>query len=135
MASSAKPESMMGSCRTRQTSTQSVRSFPPWSSLWSAQPGAAGCNKRPLHHCGSFQESADTVIQSSMYVWFPSTQPPGPILQLPMSATAMSPFQCIYVYEPPPFPSEEISVPSFQAQVCRCHKAWNHARSALLGAS
>lgn len=56
---------------------------------------------------------------------------------LPTSATGMSPFQCLYGYQPPLFPSQEkdITVPSAQAHICRCHKTWHRARAALLKTS
>ena len=56
---------------------------------------------------------------------------------LPSSAIGMSPFQCVFGYQPPLFPSQEkeLSVPSVQAHVRRCHKTWHRPRSPLLRAS
>lgn len=56
---------------------------------------------------------------------------------LPTSATGMSPFQCVYGYLPPLFPSQEkeLSDPSVQAHVRRCHRTWHRARAALLRSS
>ncbi|XP_034143061.1 uncharacterized protein LOC117592903 [Esox lucius] len=48
----------------------------------------------------------------------------------------MSPFQCLYGYQPPFFPSQEkdLSVP-VQAHIRGCHRTWHRARVALLRAS
>ncbi|XP_041810033.1 uncharacterized protein lrfn4b [Chelmon rostratus] len=56
---------------------------------------------------------------------------------LPVSATGLSPFHCVYGYQPPLFPDQEgeVAVPSAQALVRRCHLAWKRARAALLRAS
>ena len=56
---------------------------------------------------------------------------------LPTSATGMSPFQCLYGYQPPLFPSEEkdLAVPSVRAHIRRCHLTWHRARASLLKAS
>ena len=56
---------------------------------------------------------------------------------LPSSATGMSPFQCLYGYQPPLFPSQErdLSVPSVQAHIRRCHRTWHRARKVLLRVS
>lgn len=56
---------------------------------------------------------------------------------LPVSSTGMSPFQCVYGYQPPMFPDleGEVTVPSAHALVRRCHLTWKKARSALLRAS
>uniref|UniRef100_A0A8C7HG43 Gypsy retrotransposon integrase-like protein 1 n=1 Tax=Oncorhynchus kisutch TaxID=8019 RepID=A0A8C7HG43_ONCKI len=56
---------------------------------------------------------------------------------LPSSATGMSPFQCLYGYQPPLFPSQErdLSVPSVQAHIRHCHRTWHQARKVLLRVS
>lgn len=56
---------------------------------------------------------------------------------LPTSATGLSPFQCLYGYQPPLFPSQEkdVAVPSVQAYIRRCHRTWLRARKTLLKAS
>ncbi|XP_042163031.1 uncharacterized protein LOC121841058 [Oncorhynchus tshawytscha] len=56
---------------------------------------------------------------------------------LPSSATGMSPFQCLYGYQPPLFPSQErdLSVPSVQTHIRRCNRTWHRARKALLKVS
>ena len=43
---------------------------------------------------------------------------------LPTSATGLSPFQCVYSFQPPLFPSQEreLTVPSVQAYIRRCHR-------------
>ncbi|XP_045926829.1 uncharacterized protein LOC123984150 isoform X1 [Micropterus dolomieu] len=48
---------------------------------------------------------------------------------LPTSATGLSPFQCLYGYQPPLFPAQErdVSVPSVQAHIRRCHRTWHLA--------
>ena len=53
---------------------------------------------------------------------------------LSSSATGMSPFQCVYGYQPPLFPSQEaeVSCPSALACVRRCRQTWARARAALL---
>ncbi|XP_077947421.1 uncharacterized protein LOC144388843 [Gasterosteus aculeatus] len=56
---------------------------------------------------------------------------------LPTTATGMSPFQCVYGYQPPLFPSQEkeLAVPSIQQQFRRYHRTWHRARASLLRAS
>lgn len=56
---------------------------------------------------------------------------------LSTEATGMSPFQCLYGYQPPLFPSQEgeILVPSVQAHLRRCHRSWHRARATLLRSS
>ncbi|XP_077961190.1 uncharacterized protein LOC144410185 [Gasterosteus aculeatus] len=56
---------------------------------------------------------------------------------LPSSATGMSPFQCLYGYQPPLFPSQErdIAVPSVHSHIRRCHRTWHRVRAALLRSS
>uniref|UniRef100_A0A3P8ZAS7 Gypsy retrotransposon integrase-like protein 1 n=1 Tax=Esox lucius TaxID=8010 RepID=A0A3P8ZAS7_ESOLU len=56
---------------------------------------------------------------------------------LPTAATGMSPFQCLYGYQPPLFPSHEkdLAVPSVQNHIRRCHRTWHRARAALLRAA
>ncbi|KAL2098240.1 hypothetical protein ACEWY4_007447 [Coilia grayii] len=52
---------------------------------------------------------------------------------LTCSATGMSPFQCVYGYQPPLFPSQEgeASCPSALANARRCRRTWARARAAL----
>ncbi|KAL2095577.1 hypothetical protein ACEWY4_007725 [Coilia grayii] len=52
---------------------------------------------------------------------------------LTCSATGMSPFQCVYGYQPPLFPSQEgeASCPSVLANAHRCRRTWARARVAL----
>ncbi|KAL2099539.1 hypothetical protein ACEWY4_003933 [Coilia grayii] len=52
---------------------------------------------------------------------------------LTCSATGMSPFQCVYGYQPPLFPSQEgeASCPSALANARRCRRTWARARVAL----
>lgn len=56
---------------------------------------------------------------------------------LPTSATGLSPFQCVYGFQPPLFPSQErdLAVPSVQAYIRRCHRTWHRARATLLRTS
>lgn len=56
---------------------------------------------------------------------------------LPVTSTGLSPFQCVYGYQPPLFPDleGEVSVPSAHALVRRCHLTWRKARAALLRTS
>uniref|UniRef100_A0AAQ4QYC0 Gypsy retrotransposon integrase-like protein 1 n=1 Tax=Gasterosteus aculeatus aculeatus TaxID=481459 RepID=A0AAQ4QYC0_GASAC len=56
---------------------------------------------------------------------------------LPTTATGMSPFQCVYGYQPPLFPSQEkeLAVPSIQQQFRRCHRTWHRVRASLLRTS
>uniref|UniRef100_A0A3Q2NXQ9 Integrase catalytic domain-containing protein n=1 Tax=Fundulus heteroclitus TaxID=8078 RepID=A0A3Q2NXQ9_FUNHE len=53
---------------------------------------------------------------------------------LTCSATGMSPFQCVYGYQPPLFSSQEgeVSCPSALACVRRCRRIWSQARATLL---
>lgn len=53
---------------------------------------------------------------------------------LTSSATGMSPFQCVYGYQPPLFASQEgeITCPSALAYVRRCRHTWSRARATLL---
>lgn len=53
---------------------------------------------------------------------------------LPTTATGISPFQHVYGFQPQLFPSleKEISVPSVQAHIRRCHRTWHCARTSLL---
>jgi len=53
---------------------------------------------------------------------------------LPTSATGLSPFQCVYGYQPPLFPDSktEATVPSAHAMVRRCHRIWAAARQVLV---
>ena len=53
------------------------------------------------------------------------------------SSTGMSPFQCLYGYQPPLFPEQEkeAEVPSVQAHITRCHRTWRKVRASLQRAS
>ena len=53
---------------------------------------------------------------------------------LPCSSTGLSPFQCVYGYQPPLFADleREVGVPSAQALVRRCRRMWTWARRVLL---
>lgn len=53
---------------------------------------------------------------------------------LSTAATGMSLFHCVNGYQPPLFPSleKELSTPSVQAHVHRCHQTWHQARASLL---
>lgn len=53
---------------------------------------------------------------------------------LTCSATGMSPFQCVFGYQPPLFPSQEgeVSCPSALAYAHRCRRTWSQARATLL---
>lgn len=55
----------------------------------------------------------------------------------PTSATGLSPFQCVYGFQPPLFPTQEreLAVPSVQAYIRRCHRTWHRAHAALLRTS
>ena len=50
------------------------------------------------------------------------------------SATGMSPFKCVYGYQPPLFreTEKEVTVPSAHALVRRCQRIWTAARNTLL---
>lgn len=50
------------------------------------------------------------------------------------SATGMSPFQCVYGYQPPLFSSQEpeATCPTARAYVRRCRRTWARARNTLL---
>ena len=50
---------------------------------------------------------------------------------LPTSDTGFSPFHCVYGYQPPVFPDNEleVSVPSAHAMIRRCRRIWMPARS------
>ncbi|KAK7913158.1 hypothetical protein WMY93_013369 [Mugilogobius chulae] len=56
---------------------------------------------------------------------------------LPNASTGLSPFQCVFGYQPPLFPAleREVNVPSAQALVRRCRRTWLRARHALLQSS
>lgn len=56
---------------------------------------------------------------------------------LPSTSVSMSPFQCVFGYQPPLFPAleREVSVPSALALVRRCHQNWAGARLNLIRAS
>ena len=53
---------------------------------------------------------------------------------LTSSATGMSPFMCVYGYQPPVFSSQEgeATCPSAQANARRCRRTWSRARATLL---
>lgn len=53
---------------------------------------------------------------------------------LTCSAIGMSPFQCVYGYQPPLFASqeEEVTCPSALAFARRCRRTWSQARATLL---
>lgn len=55
---------------------------------------------------------------------------------LSSSATGLSPFQCVYGYQPPLFASQErgASCPSALACARRCRRTWSQARATLLRA-
>ena len=55
---------------------------------------------------------------------------------LPSAALGMSPFQCLYGYLPPLFPSQESEseVPSVAHHIRRCRRTWLRARACLLQA-
>uniref|UniRef100_A0AAQ4RF45 Gypsy retrotransposon integrase-like protein 1 n=1 Tax=Gasterosteus aculeatus aculeatus TaxID=481459 RepID=A0AAQ4RF45_GASAC len=76
--------------------------------------------------------SSDPTTWSSQLPWAEYA-----LNTLPTTATGMSPFQCLYGYQPPLFPSGEkdLSVPSVQAHIRRCHRTWHRARRNLLKAS
>lgn len=50
------------------------------------------------------------------------------------SSTGMSPFQCVYGYQPPLFPAleDEVCVPAAQALVKQYRHTWTRARHVLL---
>lgn len=56
---------------------------------------------------------------------------------LPTSATGLTPFQCVFDYQPPVFAEteKEVLVPSAHALVRRCHRIWAAARRTLLRSS
>lgn len=56
---------------------------------------------------------------------------------LPVSATGLSPFNCVYGFQPPLFPAleGEVAVPSAHVLVRRCRAVWKTARAALLRTS
>ena len=49
---------------------------------------------------------------------------------LPCSASGLTPFQCVFGYQPPLFPEleTEVAVPSAQALILRCRRVWSRAR-------
>ena len=53
---------------------------------------------------------------------------------LPCSSTGLTPFQCVYGYQPPIFDAleREVGVPAAQALVRRCRRTWTRARQVLL---
>uniref|UniRef100_A0A3P9HJC4 Gypsy retrotransposon integrase-like protein 1 n=1 Tax=Oryzias latipes TaxID=8090 RepID=A0A3P9HJC4_ORYLA len=53
---------------------------------------------------------------------------------LPTSATGVSPFKCVFGYEPPLFSAlePEVAVPSVHALVRRCRRVWAAARQVLV---
>ena len=53
---------------------------------------------------------------------------------LPTSATDFSPFHCVYGYQPPVLPDNEleVSVPSAHAMIQRCRRIWIAARQVLI---
>ncbi len=53
---------------------------------------------------------------------------------LPTSSTGMSPFRCVFGYQPPVFAEteKEVTVPSAHAMVRRCRRIWAAARKVLL---
>ncbi|XP_068508006.1 uncharacterized protein tctn1 isoform X2 [Syngnathus scovelli] len=53
---------------------------------------------------------------------------------LPTTATGMSPFKCVFGYQPPVFPDSEpeVTVSSAHALVRRCHRVWSAARATLV---
>ena len=56
---------------------------------------------------------------------------------LPCTSTGLSPFQCVYGYQPPLFAAldKEVAVPSALALVRRCRQTWMRARRTLLQCS
>lgn len=56
---------------------------------------------------------------------------------LPSASTGMSPFQCVFGYQPPLFPAleKEVNVPSAMAMIRRCRRMWSRARQNLLRTS
>ncbi|KAL2101831.1 hypothetical protein ACEWY4_003592 [Coilia grayii] len=75
--------------------------------------------------------SRDPLSWASRLVWVEYAHN-----SLTSSATGMSPFQCVYGYQPPLFPSQEgeASCPSALANARRCRRTWARARAALLRA-
>ncbi|KAL2078839.1 hypothetical protein ACEWY4_024583 [Coilia grayii] len=75
--------------------------------------------------------SRDPLSWASRLVWVEYAHN-----SLTCSATGMSPFQCVYGYQPPLFPSQEgeASCPSALANARRCRRTWARARAALLRA-
>ena len=53
---------------------------------------------------------------------------------MPSAATGMFHLECSLGYQPPLFPAQEddISVPSVQHRLRRCHRMWKDAHAALL---
>ncbi|KAK7883026.1 hypothetical protein WMY93_029200 [Mugilogobius chulae] len=56
---------------------------------------------------------------------------------LPCSSTGLTPFECVYGYQPPLFSAleEEVTVPSALALVRRCRRTWHQARQRMLKCS
>ena len=56
---------------------------------------------------------------------------------LPSSSTGVSPFQCVYGYQPPLFPEleREVNVPSAQRFIRQCRRVWSGIREVLLRSS
>ncbi|KAL2099578.1 hypothetical protein ACEWY4_003972 [Coilia grayii] len=75
--------------------------------------------------------SRNPLSWSQQLVWVEYTHN-----SLTCSGTGMSPFQCVYGYQPPLFPSQEgeVSCPSVLANARRCRRTWARARAALLWA-
>lgn len=53
---------------------------------------------------------------------------------LTSSSTGLSPFQCAYGFQPPLFPAleKEVTCPSVETFIRRCHRVWTQARKTLL---
>lgn len=113
------------------------------SMFWKEVCGLIGGTVAPAS--GYHPEMNDQLTMSwrrASPAWLRRTPPPGantwcgwytPTIPYPLQP-GMSPFYCVFGYEPPHFPDteKEITVHSAHAMVCCCHRIWTAVLKVLI---
>ena len=107
----------------------SLAALPSWTS---AGMGQTECKNQEIETALRFMTSQTPSSWSEQLLWVEYSHN-----TLTSSTTGLSPFQCVYGYQPPLFPTleRETSCPSVQAFIHRCRRTWIRVRAALLKAA
>ena len=91
--------------------------------------GCCNFSRYPLKTCLRCLVSQNPSFWSKHLTWVEYAHN-----SLRTAATELTPFQCVFGYQPPLFSEteKEVTVPSAHAMVRRCHRIWAAARRALL---